>query len=214
MLTPDQIAEYLKNNPDFFVDQHALLAAMGIAEWIPGDAFYQRQMQVMQERAARQQDRIDAMLTNAAANQQLEQSLHRLSIDLLATPTPPPEKTARAVAAVRQYFTIRQVRLVRAAEPAAELDYNALQQRVIHLNSVCDDRVAPTLMAALFPASAGAVASCAFIPLAFERQIQGVMVLGDADVQRFTPGIGVAILDRLGQIIGAYLQPERAGMAA
>ena len=70
---------------------------------------------------------------------------------------------------------------------------------------MCDDRVSRRLSAALFPPPAVAIASCAFIPLTQAQTLGGVLVLGAADGQRFQPGMGVVILDRLGQLVSAHL---------
>jgi len=212
------VADYLESHPDFFASRGALLAAMQLPEEF-ATPFHARQAQALRDRQAR----LDRMLETVKVNQNLEQELHQFAVELLGMVSgdgrAASDADAAAIAAPMELLKTRFDLDAAAVFLDAQrdsfdpgLDYASLCNRVEHLGGVCDDRVSSKLSAALFPAAAdvaaGAaapVASCAFVPLARGRQLRGVMVLGDADRARFQPGMGALILDRLGQLVSAYL---------
>jgi len=214
------VADYLESHPDFFAERGALLAAMQLPEEF-ATPFHARQAQALRDRQAR----LDRMLETVKVNQNLEQELHQFAVELLGMvgdgrAAAPDAAAAAAIAApmelVKTRFDLDAAAVFLDAQRDSfgpGLDYASLCNRVEHLGGVCDDRVSSKLSAALFPAAAdgaaGAaaapIASCAFVPLARGRQLRGVMVLGDADRARFQPGMGALILDRLGQLVSAYL---------
>ncbi|MDD9821830.1 MAG: DUF484 family protein, partial [Gammaproteobacteria bacterium] len=215
------VADYLESHPDFFASRGALLAAMQLPEEF-ATPFHARQAQALRDRQAR----LDRMLETVKVNQNLDQELHQFAVELLGMVgdgrAAAPDAAAAAIAAPMELLKTRFDLDAAAVFLDAQrdsfdpgLDYASLCNRVEHLGGVCDDRVSSKLSAALFPAAADvaagagaaapAVASCAFVPLARGRQLRGVMVLGDADRARFQPGMGALILDRLGQLVSAYL---------
>lgn len=219
MPNADEVADYLARHPDFFAERGALLATMRLPDEF-ATPFHERQAQALRER----QTRLDRMLETVKANQNLEQELHEFAVDLLASDCADadasPSDEAAAIDRPAELLTTRfdlsaaAVFLDRQKtnfDPG--VDYAALCSRVEHLGGACDDRVSAKLTAALFPAAEGAhdgaaaIASCAFVPLlrAGKRELRGVLVLGDADRARFQPGMGVLFIDRIGQLVSAYL---------
>jgi len=197
-----EVADYLEKHPDFFTQRRDLLAAMDLPEAPGATPFHERQVQALRDRQAR----LDRMLDTVRDNQHLEQQLHQVAVELLNFDGP--DGPGAPAALVEARFDLDAVAIFLssqiARQPGAQVDYPSLCRRVQHLSSSCDDRVPGKLSASLFP-EAGAIASCAFVPLARDRALCGVMVLGAADSQRFQPGMGVLILDRLGQLMCAYL---------
>lgn len=217
MPNADEVADYLAQHPDFFAERGALLANLRLPEEF-ATPFHERQAQALRER----QTRLDRMLETVKANQNLEQELHEFAVDLLATDCTyaeaSPSDEAAAIDRPAELLTTRFDLSAAAVfldhqqnnfEPG--VDYAALCSRVEHLGGACDDRVSPKLTAALFPPAESdtpaAIASCAFVPLlrAGKRELRGVLVLGDADRARFQPGMGVLFIDRIGQLVSAYL---------
>ncbi len=213
MPNSQEVADYLKKNPQFVVEHRDLLAGLEVSP--PPDAplnapaharLQERQVQALRDRQARQQARLDWVVDTARSNHDLEHGLHQIAVNLLSLGGGDAEAEAAPALLVKSRFDIDKVAIFLASRrhEFAAVDYPSLCQRVAHLGSVCDDRVSSQLAAALFP-GASAIASCAFIPLAHRQNLYGVMVLGAADKTRFQPDMGVMILDRLGQLIGAYL---------
>ena len=202
-----EVAAYLKKNPEFFAKRRDLLAAMKLPEDADAAPFHARQVQALRDREAEQQARFDSMLDTARNNQDLELGLHEIAVTLMSQTDIDPSDPAAPAVAVKARFDIDEVAIFlasRSPDSIPRVDYPLLCRRVEHLGSVCDDRVSRKLSATLFPRTA-AITSCAFIPLTRARKLGGVMVLGAADPRRFQPGMGVVILDRLGQLLSAYL---------
>jgi len=210
-----EVADYLERHPDFFAARGALLASMRLPEEF-ATPFHARQAQAMRERQAR----LDRMLETLKTNQNLEQELHELAVELLRAGGAGADDSAADVSVpaelLKARFDLTAVAIFlesRAGDFEPGVDYASLCARVSHFSGACDDRVSSKLSAALFPppADAGAIASCAFVPLlragaaGEKRCLRGVMVLGDADRARFQPGMGALILDRLGQQVSAFL---------
>ena len=63
-----------------------------------------------------------------------------------------------------------------------------------------------SLLEAIFTDDAGDIQSCAFVPLVYQSQMTGIMILGSHSKDRFEPGSGVLYLDRLGQLVAGYLR--------
>lgn len=211
-----EVAAYLNSHPEFFAEHPALLAAMKMpaqpeqrdapAHEMSHERIHERQMQALRERHERQQARLDLIVDTARSNQDLAHGLHHIAVNLLGLDDIDPQDLAAPGALVKDRFDIDEVAVFLSAQEAdfpPQVDYALLCQRVEHLGSICDDRVSSKLSAALFPHAT--IASCAFIPIIHRQKFYGVMVLGSANRQRFQPDMGVLILDRLGQLIGAYV---------
>ncbi len=212
-----EVADYLKDHPEFFAEHSDLLDAMNLPEQ-PGqppahERIHERQVRALRERHEQQQARLDLIVDTARSNQDLARGLHQVAVNLLGLDDLDPEDPAAPGRLVKARFDIDDVAVFLSARQQdfpPQVDYALLCQRVEHLASVCDDRVSSKLGAALFP-DAAAIQSCAFIPITHGQKFYGVMVLGSADRQRFQPDMGVLILDRLGQLLGAYLAGRGLG---
>ena len=225
-----EVADYLKAHPEFFAEYPDLLVAINqsaAADAVPAHKrIHERQVQALRERNQRQQARFDQLLDTAHSNHDLDFGLHQIVIALLNPDDIDAKDPSAPARLVKSRFDMDEVAIFLSAKPpakksaqkdghktkqqtkqkpaAAQVDYEMLSQRVEHLGSVCDDRVSSQLGTALFP-HAAAIASCAFVPITHQQKLYGVMVLGSADRERFQPDMGVLILDRLGQLLGAYL---------
>jgi len=202
-----QVVDYLKKNPGFFDQHQELLAAMDFSNQTGVVPFHERQVQVLRDRQDVQQARLDLIVDTARSNQDLEHGLHRIAVKLLSLEGLDPEDPIQPALLVKSRFDVDDVAIfLSSRQPYIDpkIDYPSLCKRVAHLGSVCDDRVSSKLQIVLF-SDASSVASCAFVPIVYQQNIFGVMVLGSKDKDQFQPGMGVRVLDRLGQLIGAYL---------
>ena len=212
-----EVERFLLDNPAFLADHPHIL----IEQDLGGDEsrpFYQRQLQVLRERSEAQQTRLSELEDNVRSNQAIESALHRFALALLTGSRGDREAI---VGLIEQHFSLEHVRLLTdqpdpsdqsdQSDPSDSnsnngLDYPSLLARVQHLASVCDDRVSMQLRTALFGAAAAGLRSIAFVPVASGQELRGVLVLADSAHDRFEPGLGVALLDKLGQLVAAGLE--------
>ena len=207
MTSPRDIIEYLKNNPSFFEENQDLLGDLENGAANGAVHFYERQIQVLREREARQQAKIDMIVDSAESNRRVESDLLDLAICRLGQVDHGVRPEERVSALVKHQFNVEQVRIMLAADNDGSPEpFEEVRQRVAHDSSVCDDRVSSRLLGSLFGDEGESIQSCAFIPVRCDDNNAGVLVLGSNSSDRFQPGIGVIFLDRLGLLVGAFLK--------
>lgn len=213
MTSVAQVVEFLENNPHFLEENPHLLPPSqtdGTARDNAEERFAARKLEVLKQREDVHKARLDELVDTASANQKLEDELLTLCIDLLAGGNDIDSLEAITAALKKQFALAEVVILSRSAWPAptCECSFAELQPRVAHLSSVCDDRLSSALKSRLFGVAVD-IGSCAFVPLVFADDIQGIMVFAATDPRRFTPDMGVDYLDRIGRVIAAYITGVR-----
>lgn len=208
MLNAREVIEFLKNNPKFFEENEEILSELKFGSGNGATHFYERQLNVLKQRESQQQSKIDLIVDSAKNNQRLETDLLEMSIRLLSEGQNGNDPVNTVIALIKRQFNVHDaVVLLRSEERyPRHKKFDEVRQRVNHKSSVCDDRVSSKLLDELFEQEKTSVQSCAFVPLIFSDEITGVMVLGSNLRDRFPPDTGVVFLDRLGLLVGSYLQ--------
>ena len=206
MSKAQDVIEFLKSNPRFLLENEDLIADLDTAEEQSGNVFYERQLKVLRERENQQKARLELIVDGARDNQKLESDLTEVAIRLLSHDSSNELPAAMVVALVKRQFNIKGAVVLLNSDGDRHAKYDEVRQRVMHKSSICDDRVSSQLMQGLFEEEYEAIKSCAFVPLTFDDQLIGVMILGSNSAERFQPGVGVMFLDRLGQLVAAYIK--------
>ena len=206
MPSTEDVIEFLKRNPGF-IEEHGdeiIQSANGNGE----TAFYQRQLEVLKERESRKKAKLDMIVDSARSNQRLDSDLIEMAVRLLSEDRHDADGVKTAAALVKRQFNVNDVSILINPMDGDQRHekYDEVRQRVAHKNSICDDRVSSALLASLFDEDPNSIGSCAFVPLLYEEEIVGVMVLGSTDKQRFQPGAGVMYLNRLGLLVAGYIK--------
>lgn len=195
MLKPEDVAAYLKQNPAFLECYPDLLAE---PEPTP---FHDRQIEVLKGRQAIQTARYEEVVDSARNNLELERLLHEFAQRLLRAAD---RSVDTGCAILTEHFSLSRSSVVDKEQAAGTDELGLLAQRVAHGSSICDDRVSTNLLEILFGADHN-IRSCAFVPLNNAAASSGVLVLGAASVERFQPGMGAIFLDRIGELMAAFL---------
>ncbi len=208
MQKPDEVIDYLKANPDFFEQREGLLVELGLGDAGSRALFYERQLQVLRDRLTHHQAKIELIVDGVRNNQKLESDFLQVAISLLASKERDDSAVQTVNELMEQQFDVEESVIILKSDPndPDQRRYDAMRQRVAHKGSVCDDRLASALRESIFGQGSQSVQSCAFVPLLFEGEWLGVMALGSHSRTRFVPDVGVMFLDRLGLLIGGYLQ--------
>jgi uncharacterized protein YigA (DUF484 family) len=203
-----EIIDYLKQHPTFFVENEELLTYLEFGAEKGSTPFYERQLQVLKDRETRQKSQIDLIVDSAKNNQKLESDLLEMAVRLLGNGKNSGDPAGVVIDTVKSVFNVNEVVILldNSDDESRCQVFEPVRQRVIHKSSICDDRVSSNLLEALFQVQGNEVKSCAFVPLLYSNEINGVMVLGAATEERFQPGIGVLYLDKLGLLVGSYIQ--------
>ena len=207
-LSSKRVINFLKKHPTFIIEHSEELADLDLDINVDGNIFLEKQLEALKERQEKQQQKLDFVVDSALSNQKLEDQLLEFTMTVLRGGQAATDPIEFVKSLLIQHFDINDVLLLSdlSTDSTDMTDrYEEVSQRIMHHSSICDDRVATSLLEDMFPNSAGEIKSSAFIPLLLDDSITGVLVLGSNDQERFHPDMGVLFLDRLGRLIGNYL---------
>jgi uncharacterized protein YigA (DUF484 family) len=212
-MTPDAVASYLQEHPEFFEQYADLLADIYIPHPHGGRAIpiSERQILTLRERGRQLETKLREVIRFGEENDAIGEKVQRLSVALLAA-----RDLATIVNAVdfnlREDFAIPHVALrvwrevpagsVLATASAAVRDY------VSTLNGpYCGGHVPPEIASELFGEAAPQLKSFSVIALNPGEPF-GVLALASEDAQRFYPEMGTVYLKRIGELTAAAFLPH------
>lgn len=211
-MTPDAVASYLQEHPEFFEQYADLLADIYIPHPHGGRAIpiSERQIVTLRERSKQLEAKLHEVIRFGEENQAIGEKVHRLTLALL---------TAADVATLvnvttynlREDFAVPHVAL-RAwrdghafEEPALTAPSAATRPYVEGLNGAyCGSHVPAEVTAELFGEIAPLLKSFSMIPLRAPAFI-GVLALASEDAQRFYSDMGTMYLKRIGDLVSGAL---------
>lgn len=212
------VTRFLEQNPDYFLRQPALLAALTLPHPDTGRAvsLVERQMKVLRERGDTAARELKELLGIARDNDLLGERVQRFAVAMLeAASLDDVLDTAQDM--LRQEFNLDgvAVRLTgnpRPACPRPEFvsgEHETLSRLLISLSErnnqpVCGPVPDGVAVADLFGAAGHELRSLAIISLR-RRGLHGALVLGSREPQRFRADMGTVYLGRLGELLMAAL---------
>lgn len=213
-VTPAEVEDFLRQNPEFFRDHLDLLEIMEVPH--PSGAavsLVARQIDLLREKNRRLQRQLEEILQVARDNDTLHQRVHQLTLTLL-DPTGLEDTLGSLEWGLHQYFQTDFV-AVRITAPVFESPITGLHIAADSrewqlLGAILDSgrpqcgRPEPEQARFLFGDDADEVASCALIPLQ-HAGLHGLLAIGSRKRGRFQPGMGLLFLTQLGEILSARL---------
>ncbi|MEW5771285.1 MAG: DUF484 family protein [Pseudomonadota bacterium] len=209
-ISPEQIGEFLKLNPDFFQDHPELLTEITVPHPYSGQAISlgERQVLALRDKSRGLELKLREFIQFAEENDAIGDKLHKLGLGLMR---------ARSLEAVFQslYLNLSEsfavphatVR-VWADEPSELPEFAAVSPdiRVLMagLNQPQCGHDAPEEVRAWFGAAGPHQKSFAIAPLR-EDKLNGLLVLASEDPKRFYPEMGTLYLAWLAQLSGAAI---------
>jgi len=202
-VTPDQekqVIEYLRNHPRFFENQPALLAELSLTHGQTGNrvSLIERQVKILREQNREFKAHLQALITIARDNDDLNQRLNSLILELLAMPDSA-ALTELLNERLHQDFAADAVTLHRR-EGDIEVDWQELYDTVASQGVKCGS-TAEANKQLLFGSMADGIASLALISLGDE----GLLAIGSHDSERFHKDIATDYLKQLAAVIKAVL---------
>jgi len=212
-VTEEQVAAFLRDNPDFFLDHQELLAELSLPHQ-SGEAvsLLERQVSVLRERTYHANAKLGNLLENASKNDELFELTRILVLTLLRA-----DSTAQLAAAVYDTLgrqeNIDACRLIvsdsLAAEPGEHLsiDSNLAEThddvfRLQHTHCGLPDN---RQLSMLFGKSAAAIKSTARCPIMSNGTALGILAIGSRQNNYFNVNLDTLFLDFIGHVIGAVL---------
>jgi len=213
-LQAEQVALWLRERPDFFIGQGALLDELRIPHRAGTVSLLEYQAQLLRGENAKLRERLAQLQQTAEANDRLFQATRKLLLALLAAPT-----LNELLQALRrcllEEFQVPVVSLMLFHKEPLKLSAHFLQcpirearQAVGSLlkgsGQLCG-ALRDNELAFLFAEQAKAVSSAAVLPLRGES-LYGLLALGSPDPQRYSATQGTLFLDYLGEVLPCLLK--------
>jgi uncharacterized protein YigA (DUF484 family) len=212
------IAEYLRQHPDFFVRNDALLTALKLPHARSGAAvsLVERQVEVLREKNQSLESKLTELVTVARANELLVDKIHGFTRRLLGAGNRQ-EAIARIEQSLREDFEVFHSVLVLfgggvmgiaagrfvSCVDARDSGLTGFESLFSSGRPRCG-QVRDSQRDFLFGADSAGVSSLALVPLGGKEPF-GLLALGSPDRDRFNPGMSTEFLARLGELIGDAL---------
>jgi uncharacterized protein YigA (DUF484 family) len=218
-MNEDDVANFIRDNPEFFRRRPWLLASIDLPDPHDGRAvsLAERQTQILRERVRSLEADLADLARNGRDNDALDDGLARWSSALLAErdETRLPQ---RVVEGLKEVFAVPAVAVriwelearfagLECAKPVgADVVRFAASMQAPFCGLNADFEAAGWMQS-----DAAEIRSLALIPLRTERAAApfGLLTLGSADLHRFRSDMGTAFLSRIGQLAAAALSRLR-----
>lgn len=214
VLSEEQVAEYLQQQPDFFQRHLDLLEQMHIPH-ASGNAIslIAKQLELFRVRHQEQENQLTALIDIARENDAAFNRMHELTLAMLEANSLE-EAIANLTEVLAECFVTDFVAVkIIKQYPESPLSNIFVQQDdagLKHFSTELESNQSkcgrPTLAQArfLFADNAAEVKSCAIIPMAF-TQLQGLLAIGSRDEGRFHYSMGSLFLTQMSEVIGTRL---------
>ncbi len=211
-VTADQIAAYLRADPQFFETHAALLAEL----YLPSPhgngtiSLAERQQLAQRDKIRILEAKLSELIQFGEENDIISERVHRLSLGLLAARSLD-AITQLVVHNLREDFRVPHAairlwaRLQQAGEGAGEEFASASEELILwtqNLNTPHCGRLPPLDLA--IGTAVAPLQSCALIPLRGETAF-GLLVLASEEPRRFYPEMGTLYLKRIGELVSVAL---------
>lgn len=220
-LSPESVAAYLRDNPDFFERHADLLLELSV----PHDggagavSLVERQIELLRQRNEQMRRTLEEYVANARASDELASKLNRLVTKLLAC-SDPGERLRTLPGNLREIFSLDFARLLLfdaasgdyadapglAATAREDLMTEGLSA-VLKANAPRCGRYSSGQRKFLFGTDAGYVASVALAPLGHRGKL-GLLALGSRDPDHYHRAKSTEFLGRVSAIVAAAVSPE------
>ena len=219
-LTADEVADYLRQNPDYFHHRDDLLAELTIPHQ-RGDtiSLVERQMTLLRERNQTLNQRLGNLVNIARDNDQLFEQCRRLLLGLMESDTLDEVADTLEDSLMHDFridlctfILISDHPLETRVRVCRERDLSRHVQDLLSRNVQGNRTVCGKLRADeatfLFPGHASTVASAAVTPLHYHERL-GILALGSRQTDQFRAGVDTLfvrfIADALGRILGRLM---------
>ncbi|MBI1394384.1 MAG: DUF484 family protein [Betaproteobacteria bacterium] len=209
-LSPDDVARYLKQNPEFFDTYADVLAEIHVPHPHGGRAIpiAERQVLALRDKNRALEDKLRELVQFGQENDTIIERLHQLTLSLVVAPDLDTLLSSLYLS-LREQFAVPQVALRLWAEGGWDRpEFGPVSEEVkVFANSLGDPYFSAAPMfetAQWFGEDAPALNSFGYMALR-GQQAFGLLALASDDPGRFRPDMGSLYVNRLGQIAGATL---------
>ncbi len=216
-----EVAEFLREHPDFFERHGELLDTLSLSHASGGAvSLIERQVEVLRQQKAELRAQLQQLSQAARINEELLGRLQRMMLRLIAAPNLD-GAIDELKQALREEFHADAVRLMLFEHPGHDEHIDREHPSLHELEALLDrcdpacGRLSDARMHLLFGERADELASAVLIPLCREdRPCQGLLAIASIDPQRYGASMGTVFVAHLGAVIAAVLDTLRQGREA
>ena len=217
-LSADDVASYLKTNPDFFIEQEDLLADLSLPhESGKAISLLERQVTILRDRGLDARQKLNNLLENARNNDQLFDTTRNLVLALLRA------KDITEIADVAQDQLSNQANIdsceviivarqgLRVSDSVRLEAEDNLKERfadVFRLKRTHCGPIGEEQTQYLFPASGNNIKSTALCPVISNGDVLALIAFGNSSDNYFNVNLDTLFLDFIGHVVGAVLDKQ------
>ena len=217
-LNPDDVARFLREHPEFFLQQDDLLAELSLPH-ASGEAIslLERQVTILRERGIEARQKLNNLLENARNNDQLFDTTRNLVLALLRAK----DITEIANVAVDQlsnHDSIDACEIILVEHPDLKVDQSIRIESLASLKNHYDDvfrlkrthcgSIESDQIDLLFPGNANKIRSTALCPVISNSEVLALLALGNQAENYFNVNLDTLFLDFIGHVVGAVLERQ------
>jgi uncharacterized protein YigA (DUF484 family) len=206
----EDVAQYLRDNPEFFESYSDMLSQISIPHPGGGRAIpiVERQVLTLRDKNRALEAKLAELLQFGEENDALAEKVHRLSIALMQARNMAP-LIAALYLNLREDFAIPHTTLRLWCEPAQQLpEFAGVSSEARGFaESLPRPYCGPAQgipVADWFGEAAPHLRSLAIVPLRDDESL-GLLVMGSEDAQRFYPEMGTLYLERIADVLSAAI---------
>lgn len=209
-LMPDDVAQYLKEHPEFFDEYAEVLAEIYVPHPHGGRAIpiAERQIVTLREKSRALEDKLREFVQFGQENDDTMERLHNLTLKLIGAPGLD-ALLSSLYSSLREDFSVPQVALRIWTEGGWDRpEFGPASEEVkVFASSLGDPYFTPQAMfetAAWFGTEAEGLRSYGYVTLRADQPI-GLLALASDDAGRFRSDMGSLYVKRLGEIAGSTI---------
>ena len=211
-MNADDVARYLRDNPDFLSQHEALFTQLTVPHPQHGGqaiSLAERQLHALRDKIRQLELKLAELIRFGEENDDISTKVHRLAVALLEAGDEAGVRQA-LVSSLREDFSVPHVAVETWALPgdASRLSEPVCRQLEVLRGPYCGAPEHMELLAC-FGEVAPHVRSVALIPLRGPAGVFGVLALGSAEAERFYAEMGTLYLGRIGDLAAAALFASR-----
>lgn len=208
ILTHDQVAQFLKDNPEFFSHYGELLSTLNVPHPHSGQAISigERQVLLLRDRARGLENKLKEFIQFAEENDSIGEKMHQLSLGLMRAKSLPAALQSLYLSLTEQFSIPHVTVRLWGGENADLPEFSKVSEdiKVLKegLNQPQCGQEAPEEIRAWFGEASAHLQSFALTPLKGEG-LDGLLVMASEDIKRFYPEMGTLYLNWLGDLTSA-----------